>query len=230
MGFSDFLKGLKKRLRRRKHRLALGIWVFVIAGAGIGLWAVNHADEGSSLWNFKSAMAPVNNSQDGQIGTQNPAYLHLLELLQEDSSDKDVVVRKVYICGTEEQTYGRMSAEEILHFYDQNKKWDAEINHERILFTEQVPDLSPQCKKKAHFGIDKNGNFSLFDGMPRDEKVLRTFFQLNIGQLKSSLPEKIIKQLYDGIRVSDVAEYNSVLSTFSDFAVEEAEKVIQPIS
>lgn len=67
----------------------------------------------------------------------------------------------------------------------------------------------------------------LFKGPPVQEKVLKTFFQMDMGSLKSSLPESIWKELHEGIRVQDIEEYNSVLSTFSDYAREAAEHVMQ---
>lgn len=45
--------------------------------------------------------------------------------------------------------------------------------------------------------------------------------------MKSSLPEGIMKQLHEGIRVQDIEEYNSVLSTFSDYARDSAEQAMQ---
>lgn len=50
---------------------------------------------------------------------------------------------------------------------------------------------------------------------------------MDMGSLKSSLPESIWKELHEGIRVQDIEEYNSVLSTFSDYAREAAEHVMQ---
>ncbi|WP_369122684.1 BofC C-terminal domain-containing protein [Trinickia caryophylli] len=41
------------------------------------------------------------------------------------------------------------------------------------------------------------------------------------------MPDHIWKQLQDGIRVQDIEEYNSVLSTFSDYARDTAEEVMQ---
>ncbi|GJM75082.1 hypothetical protein HMSSN036_72980 [Paenibacillus macerans] len=45
--------------------------------------------------------------------------------------------------------------------------------------------------------------------------------------MESALPADVLKQLQQGIRIQDVEEYNSVLSTFSDFALEQTEKVMQ---
>ncbi|MNJ80872.1 hypothetical protein D3C77_794150 [compost metagenome] len=62
---------------------------------------------------------------------------------------------------------------------------------------------------------------SLFEGKPQEKKVIKTFFQLDVETMESVLPEEVLKQLNHGIRVQDTSEYNSVLSTFSDFAVEQ---------
>jgi forespore regulator of the sigma-K checkpoint len=43
---------------------------------------------------------------------------------------------------------------------------------------------------------------------------------LNIEYLKSSLPQETLDQLYGGIKVTDAAEFNSVISTFSDYAMD----------
>jgi forespore regulator of the sigma-K checkpoint len=51
---------------------------------------------------------------------------------------------------------------------------------------------------------------------------------MNIEHLKTSLPQETIEQLYEGIRINDLVEYNSVLSTFSDYAAEETEEVLKP--
>ncbi|MNZ89817.1 hypothetical protein D3C78_1087530 [compost metagenome] len=88
-------------------------------------------------------------------------------------------------------------------------------------------DLSTLTKKEAYIGVDAFGNLKLFKGPPVQEKVLKTFFQMDMGSLKSSLPESIWKELHEGIRVQDIEEYNSVLSTFSDYAREAAEHVMQ---
>ncbi|MNW53303.1 hypothetical protein D3C74_308610 [compost metagenome] len=61
----------------------------------------------------------------------------------------------------------------------------------------------------------------MFEGPPKNEKVIKTFFQLDVETMESALPNEVLKQLKQGIRVQDASEYNSVLSTFSDFALEQ---------
>nr|WP_245363296.1 BofC C-terminal domain-containing protein [Cohnella thailandensis] len=93
---------------------------------------------------------------------------------------------------------------------------------------ERVDDLSPECRKSAYISLDRDGNLSLFDGPPRKEKIMRTFFQLDIKSLESSMSKEKLRELADGIRIADRDDYNHVLSSFSDFAKEPAKDVMRP--
>ena len=59
------------------------------------------------------------------------------------------------------------------------------------------------------------------------KNVIRTFFQLDVNTLESSLPEGVLEQLQEGIRIQDKDEYDSVISTFSDFAVDETHHLLR---
>lgn len=107
----------------------------------------------------------------------------------------------------------------------------ADINpalHTMATLDASLFDVSDQevIQENSYIGVDENGVLSLFEGPPRQEKVIRSFFQINVEFLESSLPQEIVEQLYRGIQVSTLSEYNSVLSTFSDYAVELSEEVI----
>ncbi len=45
--------------------------------------------------------------------------------------------------------------------------------------------------------------------------------------METALPEGVYEQLQQGIRVQDMNEYNSVISTFGDFAVERTQRVLK---
>lgn len=152
-----------------------------------------------------------------------------MQHLNESRVKRHVYLRTTYVCGVEEQKLGRLSADGIYELLNKNPQWQGRINDEGEVWLERsVSDLSPECKRQAYMSVDSHGNLTLFDGPPEEEKVLRTFFQLDIGSMESSLPDGVIKQLEEGIRIQDIDEYNSVLSTFSDYARDEAENVMSP--
>ena len=145
------------------------------------------------------------------------------------TKDAIVTLQRKFVCGSEEETLGVMNPEEITSLAAANPDWEFAFTEEQtVVFTEYVDDLSESCKLNSYFGLDKQGNLTLFEGPPKEERVVRTFFQLDIEHLESALPTTVVKQLREGIRVTDIAEYNSVLSTFSDYAIEETEKVMKP--
>lgn len=225
MNLSSLYKQLKKRLRQKRRWLSLGFFIVAVA---VGLLAVQMS---------RSSNAPGREAESAQTSAAPNAFSDrqssaevrdTLNKIRQAGGMRDVYIRKMYVCGEENLLLGRMDTDEVISLHDEHPQWNVEFGDDgNVTFAEKIDDLSPACKNNAYFGLDKAGNLSLYEGPPDDEKVIRTFFQLNIGYLESSLQPEAIDQLKDGIRVLDMEEYNSVLSTFSEFAVEETERVMK---
>lgn len=132
------------------------------------------------------------------------------------------ILHKKYVCGEEIVNLDLISYEDAVILAQQNPHWELSVDqfHSVIRFEERIEDLSPYCKQNAFFGIDEGGLFSLYDGVPKQEKIMKTFFQLNIPYLESRLPKQEFEHLQLGIRVKDIEEYDSVLSTFNEFRLD----------
>lgn len=202
-----FLKHLKKKLRWRRKWIALGLFLVAIA-AGLTAFSSygsyqNWAKSKSDL-RTRSVLAPSSDS----------------EAIRSFKGKQDVYLQTLYVCGEETERLGTWSSYELQEQYKKHPEWLIRMNEpDKVTFIKHVEDLSPSCKAQAYMGLDENGSLSLFNGMPAVDNVIRTFFQLDIRYLESSLPKETLKQLQDGIRITDMAEYNSVLSTFSDYAM-----------
>ncbi|WP_227013893.1 BofC C-terminal domain-containing protein [Paenibacillus psychroresistens] len=145
----------------------------------------------------------------------------VLDQIEHSGNAHRVFAQKVYVCGQELAEIGKLSSDQIAQYYKDHPQDKIKLTNEgQVYFVEQVDDISAACKHNAFFGLDKHGSLSLFEGPPNEEKIIRTFFQLNVEHLKTSLPQGTYNQLKQGIPISDLAEYNSVLSTFSDYAIE----------
>ncbi|WP_409341634.1 BofC C-terminal domain-containing protein [Paenibacillus sp. MBLB4367] len=218
MNYSSLLKQLKKRLRSKKRWLTLGSLLLV---AGLAAVSVKHVPSLSGNRQAVPVQAAANKLGVRPIAEMSREQEEALKAIANGEQERTVSVQKSYICGEETQQVGLMGKENILKLSDEHPQWVIKLSTGGdVTFVEQIEDLSQKCKETAYFGIDKNGNLSLFEGIPGRDQVIRTFFQLNVQHLKSSLPPDAINQLYEGIRISDLTEYYSVLSTFSDFAVE----------
>jgi len=132
------------------------------------------------------------------------------------------VLHKIYVCGEEIVNLDQLSYEDVVVLAGQNPHWELSVDqsYSLIRFEEKIEDLSPYCKQNAFFGIDEEGLFSLYDGVPERDKIMKTFFQLNIRYLESSLPKHELEHLQLGIKVRDIEEYDSVLSTFNEFRLD----------
>lgn len=140
----------------------------------------------------------------------------------------DVVLKREYLCGETEEEMKRetvTSADELLTRYE---GWNfVSRNRSVYTFEKKINDLSPHCKENAYFGLGTNGELTLFDGLPEKGQVIQTFFQLDTGKLESSLPREELNLLRQGIRITDAAEYNSIISTYSEFSNDDQEATVR---
>ncbi len=151
-----------------------------------------------------------------------------LQALSEWKGDVEVVLHRTFWCGEENRMLGRLSAAEASNLLKSRRDWGASFEPAgRLVMEENIEDLSPACRETAYIGMDADGNLSLFDGPPRKNNVIRTFFQLDVPSLESSLSKERLKELMQGIRVTDKDQYNSVLSAFSDFASRKSRGVMK---
>jgi forespore regulator of the sigma-K checkpoint len=223
VNFSNLFKELKRRLRMRKRWLTLGAYLLLAGGITAALMADRDTGrpnpETEAVWSA-SIDVPEQSPEETEAAIQ---------AIQGSKGKREVFVHKQYVCGEEVQQFGAMPSQEIMSLQKEHPAARVVLDRTgAVHLVENVEDLAPKCRENAYFGLDKSGNLTLFEGMPEQERVIRTFFQLDVQHMKSSLPVDAVNQLYSGIRVSDLADYNSVLSTFSEYAAEQAEPVANP--
>ncbi|MHA7964091.1 BofC C-terminal domain-containing protein [Paenibacillus sp. CAU 1782] len=214
---------------------ASAAWLTALPLAGGVVFAAPEGSAHAISANGISASVPADNTgaalaEGGVTATapaEHPPYSvsGKLHELKQKGDQAEVVLHVIYVCGEETESLGSLHPDEVVSLLSLHPGWTASMEPDgaRVRLEKRVNDLSPHCKSHAYFGIDRNGHFSLYDGEPKDDKVMRTFFQLDIQYLESSLPAGQFEQLSRGIRVCDIEEYNSVLSTFSDYAIDEGD-------
>ncbi|MCD9025685.1 BofC C-terminal domain-containing protein [Cohnella silvisoli] len=217
------LKELKKSLKRkRRHVWSLGAGVaFFLLAALAGSWLAHRVIQQSQLQVFLpvDTAAVWADNPEKMKGPGKSAREKTLYSLMMRQGQVELVLHRTYLCGEETRQLGSHSAAEAADLLKSHREWEAQFDSAgRLTMEQSVDDLSPQCRKTAYIGMDKDGNLSLFDGPPRRDKVIRTFFQLNVEMLETKLSEERMTELARGIRVTDKDEYNSVLSTYNDYA------------
>jgi forespore regulator of the sigma-K checkpoint len=215
MSYSNLIRELKRRLKLRKRWLTLGILLLVVGVTFAMIRSTNfgsvvQTEEALHVWGL------IKPAQDPEAKEQE----RLLNTILDERQARTVDIRKQYVCGEELTSLGLLSPDEIVQYKSDHPRVKILIGDDgHVTFFEQIDDLSPACKMNSYFGLDHLDNLSLFHDVPGKEQVLRTFFQLNVERIRSSLPSEVLGELKNGIQIHDLAEYNSVLSTFSEFAI-----------
>ncbi|BBH19274.1 hypothetical protein Back11_06190 [Paenibacillus baekrokdamisoli] len=212
-------KQLKKKLRRNRGPVwQLGCYIVAVIGL------LMFISPGSV-----HAQPLRNNEVVDSFLKPGEEVRSVIQMLDEHKGLITVKLHRLYLCGDEITSLGQMNARDVLQLLRDHSEWTAIQDQSGTVVLEQrIDDMSNACKQNAFIGMDKHGNLSLFEGSPKKEKVLRTFFQLDVRYMESSLPKDQLDNLINGIRITDKDAYNSVLSTFSDFAVEKSQKVMKP--
>ncbi|WP_152619332.1 BofC C-terminal domain-containing protein [Cohnella kolymensis] len=176
-------------------------------------------DESSVVWSENLGTDPEQNNSSKQ---------RIFTALRRWQGQVEIVLHRSYLCGEETRKLGTHTTTQAADLLKSHRTWEGTFDSRgQLLIEETVDDLSPLCRKTAYIGMDENGNLALFDGPPGKENIIRTFFQLDVETLETNLTEDRLHELAHGIRVSDRDEYNSVISTFSDFAKFKSQQAIQ---
>jgi forespore regulator of the sigma-K checkpoint len=221
----NLLNKIKKKLRWKRRWITLAS-VLILAGLTMLAMTILHKGTVSKEWQSTGDQSVFGRGLTQEVQLQPEE--EVMAVIKKIDGQREAYSKKAYVCGEELQLLGAMTAQQILQYHKEHPELLVTMGEAGdVYFTEKIEDLSPQCKNNAYFGLDTSGNLSLFEGVPGGNQVIRTFFQLDIHYLESSLPRETVKQLYRGIPVNNLEEYNSVLSTFADFAVVETQKVIK---
>lgn len=165
---------------------------------------------------------------------QNPnAARHAIDAVAAVNRPIKVRIHRTYLCGEEYRSLGLLPASRAVQAVKRPSVAFVRLSSTStgtptLELEERVSDLSLYCKQRAMFSMDKAGRLTLFDGPPKKEKVVRTFYQLDVRFMESRLPKEEMQRLADGIRIEDKETYYSVLSSYSDYALNASRDAMTP--
>lgn len=220
------LKEIKKSLKRKRRivwSLGAGVALFLLAtlaGVWLAKWVINLKDMDQQSISVEASIdlsedTPVTSDMLGMSGREQA-----MRVLSSWEGPIELVLHRTYLCGEETRQLGRHPTKVAVQLLTAHRDWNAAFDSSGALIMEQhIDDLSLQCRKSAYMAMDKTGNLSLYDGLPKKEKVIQTFFQMDIERLEMRMSPDQLLELSRGIRITDKDEFNSVLSTFNEYAL-----------
>jgi forespore regulator of the sigma-K checkpoint len=126
-----------------------------------------------------------------------------------------VVLKRTYLDGEVSEEVVQETIWSMEDFWAQYEQWDlVDMNEERIIFQQEIDDISPLLKTNGFFGISDKGVLSIFNGKPGQSEIIQSFFQLDVKKLESKKHEELVK----GIPVKSKQEYQAVIESFKPYS------------
>ncbi|WP_421616858.1 BofC C-terminal domain-containing protein [Brevibacillus sp. TJ4] len=135
-----------------------------------------------------------------------------------------LVLTRSYLCGVRDEEHKPVPVHLLADTMAAYKGWEIVSGDlSKLILLKREHDLSPECKENGHFGLSEDGILTLFHGLPQEQEVIQTFYRINTEKMEASLSKEEVENLKRGIRIHDLAEYHSVLSTYGEYQLSEEE-------
>ena len=133
-----------------------------------------------------------------------------------ENDQLQVILQREYLDGElseEKITEWFWSIEEFKNKY---RDWKIiEQTKDHIVLHKMENDISPLLKTNGYFGITKDGTLSIYNGKPEKDKIIHTFFQIDVGKLEVYQQE----ELQQGIQIISKDQFNSLMKEYREYAV-----------
>lgn len=91
-----------------------------------------------------------------------------------------------------------------------------ELTKNHIVLHKMENDISPLLKTNGYFGMTEDGTLSIYNGKPEDDKIIHTFFQIDVGKLEVYQQE----ELQQGIQIISKEQFNSLMKEYREYAIQ----------
>jgi forespore regulator of the sigma-K checkpoint len=137
--------------------------------------------------------------------------------------DKDALQERKVIL-QREYLDGELSEEKITEWFgsikelkNKYKGWKVlEQTKDHLVLHKMENDISPLLKANGYFGISEDGTLSIYNGKPEHDKVIHTFFQIDVGKLEVYQQE----ELQNGIQIISKDQFKSLMNEYQEYAVQ----------
>lgn len=127
-----------------------------------------------------------------------------------------IVLERVYLDGeiSEESFYETLATLDT--FWETYADWElVEQTDDLIVLQKYVDDISPLLKINGYFGLSEDGILTIFDGDPKQEQIIQSFYYIDTEKLESTHYE----ELREGIPVLNRDHYREVLSMLKQYEI-----------
>lgn len=130
----------------------------------------------------------------------------------------NVILKRKYVDGEVSEEKVNETIWSLEDFWSKYEDWQlVDIDIERIVFEQEIDDISPLLKVNGFFGLTEDGVLSIFNGTPEQSEIIQSFFQIDIEKLEGKKKD----ELKQGIPVQSKEVYSQVLETLKNYSIDE---------
>ncbi|MEH6948062.1 BofC C-terminal domain-containing protein [Peribacillus asahii] len=130
--------------------------------------------------------------------------------------ERKVILQREYLDGelSEEKVMEVIGS--MAQFQKKYREWQiVEQTKEHLVLHKFENDISPLLKANGYFGMTEDGTLSIFNGKPEYEKVIHTFFQLDVGKLEAYQQE----ELQQGIPIISKEQFTNLIKEYRVYSM-----------
>lgn len=193
-----------------KKTFGLFIIIFIVLNSFV---FINNGDK--TKVNLASDYQIVRQTSKGHIALAEPTVSQFIAM---DPKRVKVILERVYLDGEISEEILEETILSMEDFWAEYAEWNlVDQNEAQVVFQQKIDDISPLLKINGYFGISDEGILNIYEGKPSEEKVIQSFFQINMKKLKSHQQQ----QLENGIPVLSRDRYEQVLKMYKKYAKHE---------
>ncbi|QTR84708.1 BofC C-terminal domain-containing protein [Bacillus cytotoxicus] len=126
-----------------------------------------------------------------------------------------VLLERMYLDGEVSEeilTEKVANLEQLLQRY---KDWQlVDRDDVQIILQKKIDDISPLLKTSGYFGVSDEGILQIFNGVPKNDNAIHSFFQIDMKKLKSYERAKLKR----GIRIKSKERFVKTMEKMKQYA------------
>ncbi|HDX9578784.1 TPA: BofC C-terminal domain-containing protein [Bacillus pseudomycoides] len=127
-----------------------------------------------------------------------------------------IMLQRVYLDGEVSQEIFKEEVVNLEKFFEQYKDWQiVDRDDVQIVLQQRMDDISPLLKTSGYFGVSKEGILQIFNGVPKNDNAIHSFFQIDMKKMESYQRE----QLKRGIRVKSKDRFVKVMKDMEQYSM-----------
>lgn len=145
----------------------------------------------------------------------NQQYIQAEEHSVQDPLTVEVILQRKYLDGEISEEVIQETILSMEDFWATYAGWQLLDQKEgKVVFQKNIDDISPLLKANGYFGIAGDGTLSIYNGKPKTNEVIQSFFQIDIKKLESRKHDELL----EGIRIQTKDQYLEVLKTLESYS------------